>query len=141
MRLKLLQVLMISAAVAALQPTAALAQPAPATGVKPEGWSDRSYYLIMRDGVKVAISLYFPGGAEPKAKTPAMLLQTRYGRATEARYGEHWRKAGYVVAIVDTRGSTASFGPRAVDIGPEEVRDTDEIVAHLAAQPWSNGVK
>jgi len=140
MRLKLLQVLMISAATVALQPAAAaLAQPAAATGARPEGWSDRSYYLTMRDGVKVAISLYFPGGVEPKAKAPVMLLQTRYGRATEARYGEHWRKAGYVVAIVDTRGSTASFGPRAVDIGPEEVRDTDEIVAHLAAQPWSNG--
>ena len=134
--------LLLSASLVALQAAPALAvEPAPAAAAaaRPEGWSDRSYYLPMRDGVKVAVSLYFPGGVEPKAKTPVMLLQTRYGRATEADYGEHWRKAGYVVAIVDTRGSTASFGPRTVDIGPDEVRDMDDIIAHLAAQPWSSG--
>lgn len=139
--MRAMRLLLISASLVALQAAPALAaEPAPAAAAaKPEGWSDRSYYLPMRDGVKVAVSLYFPGGVEPKAKTPVMLLQTRYGRATEVRYGEHWRKAGYVVAIVDTRGSTASFGPRTVDIGPEEVRDMDEIIAHLAAQPWSSG--
>lgn len=106
---------------------------------RPQGWSDRSYYLPMPDGIRLAVSLYFPMGVVPAKPTPVLLIQTRYGRATEIKYGERWRQAGYVVAIVDTRGSTASFGPRRVDIGPQEVRDMDEIIAHLASQPWSNG--
>jgi hypothetical protein len=28
--------------------------------------SDRSYYLAMRDGVRVAVNLYYPAGAEPE---------------------------------------------------------------------------
>ena len=68
-----------------------------------------------------------------------MLVQTRYGRATEAPYALRWRRAGYAVAVLDTRGSTASFGPRDVDIGPDEIRDMDAIIAHVASRPWSNG--
>lgn len=128
------------AALASALPAVAPAQTTPATvTAKPAGWSDQSYYLPMRDGVRLAVSLYFPGGVEPSTPTPVLLIQTRYGRAREMRYGSRWRDAGYVVAIVDTRGSTASFGERMVDIGPEEVRDMDEIIAHLAARPWSNG--
>lgn len=104
-------------------------------------WSDQSYYIVMRDGVRVALSLYFPGGTAPK-NAATILVQTRYGRAAMFKAGGHyarWTRAGYVVAIVDTRGSTSSFGPRIVDMGPEEVADMDEIIAHLASRPWSNG--
>jgi putative CocE/NonD family hydrolase len=58
-----------------------------------------------------------------------------FKRADYAR----WTRAGYVVAIVDTRGSTSSYGSRIVDIGPDEVADMDEIIAHLASQTWSSG--
>lgn len=101
--------------------------------------SDRSYYLAMHDGTRIALSLYFPGGVPPAKPAPVMLVQTRYGRATQGDYAEPWRRAGYVVAVVDTRGSTASFGPREADIGPDEIRDMDEIIAHVASRPWSNG--
>ncbi len=116
-----------------------LADPAPPRDPKPAGWSDRSYYLAMRDGVELAVSLYFPNGTPPSKPAPVLLIQTRYGRAGEAGFGAPWRQAGYVVAIVDTRGSTASFGTRNVDIGADEQRDMDEIIAHLAKQSWSNG--
>jgi hypothetical protein len=104
-------------------------------------WSDQSYYLVMRDGVRVALSLYFPQGTAPQ-DAATILVQTRYGRAAMFQAGGHyarWTRAGYVVAIVDTRGSTSSFGSRIVDMGPDEVADMDEIIAHLASQPWSNG--
>ncbi|WEK00857.1 MAG: CocE/NonD family hydrolase [Candidatus Sphingomonas phytovorans] len=128
------------AAGAIIGPGAGAAQSVPtSTPARPDGWSDKSYYLPMRDGVRLAISLYFPGGVPPEKPAPVMLIQTRYGRAGEADFGSAWRRAGYVVAIADTRGSTASFGARRVDIGPEEQRDMDEIIAHLAHQPWSNG--
>jgi putative CocE/NonD family hydrolase len=123
------------------------ALPAPAAlpaAAKPQGWSDQSYYLTMRDGVKVAVSLWFPGGKPPTDKAPVLLVQTRYGRAgiyghNEAGRYEDFRKAGYVVAVLDTRGSTASFGPRDVEMGPAEIADMDEIIRHFQTRPWSNG--
>lgn len=125
-------------------------------GERPQGWSDRSYYLPMRDGVRIAVSLYFPGGAPPEAPTPVVLIQTRYGRASEAMRldvgssaetwradGEsdvdRWRARGFVVAVIDTRGSTSSFGPRDFEITPDERADMDEIIGHLATQRWSDG--
>lgn len=112
---------------------------------RPRGWSDRSYYLPMRDGVRIALSLYFPEGAPPADPRPTMLIQTRYGRAAESLRGgqprdvDYFLDAGFVVAIVDTRGSTSSFGAREVEMGPEERADMDEIIAHLAAESWSDG--
>ncbi len=119
-----------------------LAQPAAATA-RPAGWSDRSYYLAMPDGVRVAVSLWFPGG-RAEGKHPVLLVQTRYGRAGTFIHGEGGKyralvDQGYVVAIVDTRGSTASFGDRMVEIGPDEIRDMDVIIRHLKTRPWSNG--
>jgi len=112
---------------------------------RPAGWSDQSYYLQMRDGVRVAVSLHFPGGKPPPAKATTILVQTRYGRAVEALRGgsptdiEMFLARGYVVAVVDTRGSTSSFGPRDVEMGPDERADMDAIIAHLAAREWSDG--
>lgn len=110
----------------------------------PDGWSDQSYYLAMRDGVRIAVSLYFPSHTPPTQPAPVILFQTRYGRATHfAGKAEgdpqRWRDSGYVVAVIDTRGSTASFGTRRVEIGADEVADMDEIIAHLASRPWANG--
>lgn len=121
-------------------PAAPTAAPA-----RPTGWSDASYYLTMRDGVKIAVSLYFAGGRIPDKRTPILLIQTRYGRAREALRGgsprdiDFFLNSGFVVAIIDTRGSTSSFGPRDVEMGPEERVDMDEIIGHLASQPWSDG--
>ncbi|MEQ6411023.1 hypothetical protein ODX41_08455, partial [Salmonella enterica subsp. enterica serovar Enteritidis] len=55
------------AASAIIGPGAGVAQSVPtATPARPDGWSDKSYYLPMRDGVRLAISLYFPGGLPPE---------------------------------------------------------------------------
>ncbi|ATQ44586.1 CocE/NonD family hydrolase [Caulobacter mirabilis] len=143
MRARLFQILMVSACLAAFAPAAAVSAETAAPAAKPEGWSDKSYYLPMRDGVRLAVSLYFPPAlkAAPNGggKFPVLLDQTRYGRASGYGWYKPWMKQGYVVAIVDTRGTTSSFGTRIVDIGPEEVRDMEDIIAHLAAQSWSNG--
>ena len=101
--------------------------------------SDKAYYLPMRDGVRIAINLYYPENKVPDEPAPTILVQTRYGRAIMISGYERFRDEGYVIASIDTRGSTSSFGPRRVDVGPEEVEDMDEIIAHLAAEPWSNG--
>ncbi len=106
--------------------------------------ADRSYYLTMRNGMRVAISLWYPDGHPPAAKSPVVLVQTRYGRTGIYNHNEggryaDFRRAGYVVAVVDTRGSTASFGPRDVEMGPDEIADMDAIIRYLKTRPWSDG--
>jgi len=114
---------------------------APETAVA-EGSNPRasqSYYVTMHDGVRVAMSLHFPGDIEPSEPAPTILVQTRYGRAGMIDSFSRFLEDGYVIAAVDTRGSTSSFGPRRVDIGPDEIVDMDALIAHIAEQPWSDG--
>jgi len=106
--------------------------------------ADRSYYLPMADGVKLAVSLWFPASKREGSRHPVALIQTRYGRAGLFLYGEGGRyrslvDQGYVVAVVDTRGSTSSFGDRLVEIGPEEVSDMETLIRYFRTQPWSDG--
>ena len=61
-------------------------------------WSDQSYYLVMRDGVRVALSLYFPEGTPPQ-DAPTILVQTRYGRAAMFQAGGGITHAGRVQAM------------------------------------------
>lgn len=132
---------MLAALTLGLAPSPA---PAGAPAERPAGWSDRSYYLDMPDGVRLAVSLWFPGGRQAGPRRPTLLIQTRYGRAGVFNHGEAGRyrdlvAQGYVVAVVDTRGSTSSFGDRQVELSPEEVEDMDVLITHIRAQPWSNG--
>jgi uncharacterized protein len=111
---------------------------------KASGWSDLSYYLAMPDGVRLAISIWFPEHAVPARRVPVVLIQTRYGRAGVFNYGENRQyarllAAGYAVAVVDTRGTTSSFGSRHVEIGPQEVADMDVLIRHFRNRPWSTG--
>jgi hypothetical protein len=103
--------------------------------------SDQSYYVAMRDGVSLAVSLYFPTQRRSGTKAPAVLMQTRYGRAGLGKWfrTQRWLDDGFVVVAVDTRGSTASFGRRLTELSPEQIADVDEIVRHVKSQPWSSG--
>jgi putative CocE/NonD family hydrolase len=110
----------------------------------PKEWSTLSYYLPMRDGVRLAISVWFPDGVMPSKPVPVVLIQTRYGRAGVFVYGENgqyrrYLKAGFAVAVVDTRGTTSSFGARLVEIGSQEVNDMDTLIRHFRRRPWSTG--
>lgn len=114
------------------------AAPARAAGPAP---ADVSEYVRMPDGTRLAVSFWLPSGAGRAKPAPTILVQTRYGRAREGRDPEyaHFRANGFVVAIVDVRGTTASFGDRMAEIGSQERADTARIVADLAARPWSDG--
>ena len=103
--------------------------------------SDRSYYVPMPDGTKIAVNVYFPAGAPPAARFTGVLMQTRYGRAGLGKWprAARWLADGYALVSVDTRGSTASFGLRLTEISPDEMRDMDELVRHITAQKWSDG--
>ena len=92
--------------------------------------------ITMRDGTKLAVSIYFPAGAGP---WPAVLTRTPYGKdvgdpaKNEARYMAN----GYVRVLQDSRGKGKSEGvyrPFA-----DDVEDGYDTIEWIAKQPWSNG--
>lgn len=99
---------------------------------------DRVLYVPMSDGVRLSVSLYFPPGLD---RAPAIYIESWYGRKNEA--GGHaiakYREAGFVVALIDSRGFAASFGAQPGLLAGAAARDQEEVVNWIASQPWSNG--
>jgi putative CocE/NonD family hydrolase len=118
-----------------------------------DGVRYRSFYLPMRDGVRIATDLYLPADLPEEAKLPTILYQTRYIRAMEYRWPfrmfaepsrqhrtiEHFVRHGYAWVSIDARGSGASFGTRPHPWSPDEVADGAELVEWIIQQPWSDG--
>lgn len=110
-----------------------------------------SRYVTMRDGVKIAVDLYLPRNQKTDQRLPAILEQTRYYRAYDIkppfeRFAggispdiKRFVENGYAYVLIDVRGSGASFGSRAQEWSPDEVRDGAEVVDWIIQQPWSNG--
>ena len=111
-----------------------------------------SYYLAMRDGVRLAIDTYLPDGAT--GALPTLVICTPYYRrfalASDApatsepsisagRYRDFFVPRGYALVVVDVRGTGASFGVRESFRSPRERDDYREIVEWIVAQPWSSG--
>ena len=116
-----------------------------------------TYYLVMRDGVKIAIDVYLPKVKKGHTgKFPTILHQWRYWRAVQLKWPFSWMKKqpigplekfmksilanGYALVSVDSRGSGASEGCRPYPWTKEERDDMTEIVDHIISQSWSNGV-
>jgi predicted acyl esterase len=113
----------------------------------------RSFYLPMRDGVRLAVNVYQPAkaGVADTAKAPVVFAFTPY----RARYYDKGKlvdlldsrefglrnlvHAGYVVATADIRGKGASFGARRGFLDRTEAQDGAEIVQWLARQPYASG--
>lgn len=102
-------------------------------------------WIRMRDGVRLAATLYMPDGAKASEKFPALLEYLPYrkddGTAAED-YGKHayFARRGYVSARVDIRGFGASEGiPPEREYSEQEQQDGEQVIAWLAHQPWSNG--
>jgi putative CocE/NonD family hydrolase len=102
-------------------------------------------FIPMKDGVRLAVTLYMPDGHGAKQRFPALLeyLPYRKDDGTAVRdYGNHayFAKRGFVGARVDIRGFGASGGtPTDREYSAQEQQDGDAIIAWLARQPWSNG--
>jgi putative CocE/NonD family hydrolase len=110
----------------------------------------KSYYVVMRDGVRIAVSVWLPRNAESVAPRPAVLMTTRYWRAMAFREdrpeyqgsfptASHLWRCGYTLVLCDARGSGASFGTREIEMPPDEVADIGEVIEWVAAQPWCDG--
>lgn len=55
-----------------------------------KGYEKKSYYLTMRDDIKIAIELITPKNLKSEDKLPTILLQTRYWRDYEFRFPFKW---------------------------------------------------
>jgi len=105
-----------------------------------KGVVHRSFYLTMRDGVKIAVQLVLPKDLPADKKIPAILTMTRYWRAQQNGEPNAFLPAhGYATVFVDARGTGASFGVWKAPFGPDEVKDYSEVVDWIVTQPWSNG--
>ena len=102
--------------------------------------TERHQMIPMRDGQRLSAFLYTPAGSGP---WPA-LFEQRYAnlRGTGTRqWAAQLAEAGYVVALVNFRGTHKSegryVGYRALAWG--ELQDGYDTCEWLAAQPWCTG--
>src|SRR5205814_1479895 len=111
-----------------------------------------SCYIPVRDGVRLAADVFRPrrGGAVVEQPLPVLWCQERYHRSERVdgvlltKLDSHpWLRdvvrAGYVVAVVDGRGTGASTGVRTSEFSDEEVADTYDVTEWFADQPWCDG--
>jgi uncharacterized protein len=99
-------------------------------------------HVTMPDGVRIAVSLYFPSGFDREnGRAPTVYSETWYTRDVEATGTAValYQGAGYVVAIADPRGFGASFGSQSSYLTEAQRGDQRAMLAWLAEQPWSNG--
>ncbi len=100
-----------------------------------------STWITVGDGVRLAADLYRPEGDGPFA---ALLEALPYRKDDlTASYRPEYRRlaaeGSFVVCRVDLRGTGSSDGDAADEYPESEQRDLAEVIAWLAAQPWSNG--
>lgn len=111
----------------------------------------QALYVPVSDGTRLAVDVWLPVGRIARGERVGTAFRaTRYWRAEQPpgpapaadsnhAAGELWNGAGFALVIVDARGTGASFGSRAMELGPREIADYGELIDWVAAQPWSNG--
>jgi uncharacterized protein len=108
------------------------------------GMVERRSWIPMEDGVRLAVSLYVPDPADAGKPAPVVLeaLPYRKDDATASYRPEYERlcgEYGYAVARVDLRGTGSSEGVATDEYPASEQADLCQVIAWLAAQPWSTG--
>ncbi|HWO01524.1 MAG TPA: CocE/NonD family hydrolase [Blastocatellia bacterium] len=103
-------------------------QPAPVRSNKVE------QMVAMRDGVKLATTIYLPEGNGP---WPVVLIRTPYGKSTQAIGNEKWTGNGFALAVQDCRGTFQSEG----EYRPFMTDHLDgfDTVEWAGKQTWCNG--
>ncbi|MGA8151613.1 MAG: CocE/NonD family hydrolase [Terriglobales bacterium] len=102
-------------------------------------------WIPMKDGVRLAATLYMPDGAKPEEKFPAILEYHPYRKDDSMAAGDYafytyFAHRGYVCARVDIRGFGTSEGvPTGREYSEQEQLDGLQIIHWLATQRWSNG--
>jgi putative CocE/NonD family hydrolase len=116
-----------------------------------------SLYLAMADGCRLALDVYLPAALDAtpaaRARRPTICVFTPYYRrfklapraagtepsANIFKYRDMFVPRGYVLVVVDVRGTGASFGTRDSFRSPKEREDFRAVADWIVAQPWSDG--
>ncbi len=95
---------------------------------------DTEYMVEMRDGVKLATSVYLPEGDGP---WPAIVTRTPYNKERYGAQAENYTKDGYAFVTQDSRGKFKSEG----DYYPFEsdMPDGYDTIEWIAAQSFCTG--
>ncbi len=115
--------------------TAASQQTAPAPSQRPPQSAKPAEQMVpMRDGVKLATSIFLPQGKGP---WPVVLVRTPYGKDLQATGNTLWTNREFALVVQDCRGSFKSEG----EYRPFMTDHVDgyDTIEWIAKQPWSNG--
>jgi uncharacterized protein len=111
----------------------------------------QSVYVPASDGVCLAVDVWLPVERIARGERVGTAFRaTRYHRAerppspgpeadSNHAAGVMWTSAGFALVVADARGTGASFGGRAMELGPREIADYGELIDWVGGQPWSNG--
>lgn len=128
---------------------------------KYDAWKRYSEYVVMRDGVRLAVDYYRPmeNGNVVEEPLPVVWLFTPYDWRTVLATGKYANgkehtpfseedvvgqakllaSHGYIFAVGEVRGTGASFGFRQAVNNDLEAWDGFEICQWLSEQSWCNG--
>ncbi|HVF91026.1 MAG TPA: CocE/NonD family hydrolase [Blastocatellia bacterium] len=126
-----LLLLCLASALQFAAPAQARQAPAASPQAAPVRRSDEM--VAVRDGVKLATSVYLPEGKGP---WPAVLVRTPYNKELQAVGHAAWTKRGFALVVQDCRGKFKSEGK--YDPFVEDPQDGYDSVEWVAKQPWSN---
>lgn len=99
----------------------------------------------MKDGIRLAATLYMPDGAKASDKFPGILEYQPYRKddamaARDYALYTYFARRGFVCARVDIRGFGNSEGlPPGREYSEQEQNDGLQVITWLAHQEWSNG--
>jgi predicted acyl esterase len=100
---------------------------------------ERRSWIPMEDGVRLAVSLFLPEGTAPVVLEALPYRKDDATASYRAEYERLCGEHGYAVARVDLRGTGSSEGVATDEYPASEQADLCQVVAWLAAQPWSTG--
>lgn len=97
--------------------------------------------IVLADGCRLSARVWMPEGPGP---FPAILEFLPYRKrdgttARDALTHPYFAGHGFACFRVDMRGNGDSDGLMEDEYSPQELADACEVIAWIAAQPWSNG--
>src|SRR5919198_5887750 len=101
---------------------------------------EKNALIPMADGTLIAADLFLP---DAPGRFPVVCEYLPYRKDDRMAYRQqrhhYFAERGFACAWVDLRGTGASGGVASDEYSRQEQDDACEIIAWLAAQPWSNG--
>jgi putative CocE/NonD family hydrolase len=117
-----------------------------------EEWVRTSRYIEMSDGIKLAMDIIRPAKNGKPVEIPMPVIWNYYsylraeiedGKIVSivdiSQSSPMMIKHGYVIVVVDARGTGASYGHTTNPVTHDEGRYGYEITEWIAHQPWCNG--